>query len=389
MERFDAAVVGAGPAGSAAAARIAASGARVVILERDLFPRRKVCGEFLSAEGLESLERLGVRARVEAAGPERIRDGSLDLPAGRRLEFRLRAEGAGVSRAFLDRLLAFRAAEAGAELRCGVRVESIDGSPGDGYRLHLAGSDTAAARVVVGAWGRWDALDRKLHRRFLARARYFAWSRDYVGGEPWLRGRVQLYVFPGGYCGLSRVEGGAVNLAGVISERARRRLSAGWDAVVDHARAANPALDRDLAALLPGPDGFLGTVPAVFTAKPPSERGMLLVGDAAGVVDPFSGMGQAAALASGILAGDIVAKSLSGELDATRCAEVYAAAWRGAFARPFRWAAVLRRLVLHPVAGRLAAKLSGPRIVELALRVLEPAGQRTAGTLRTSARLGA
>lgn len=369
----DAAVVGGGPAGAAAAAVLAEAGWRVVLFEKDSFPRPKVCGEFLSADAAPSLERLRVLPRIAAQTPERIETGEIVLPSGRSVSFRLDSPAIGISRFLLDRILAERAAEAGAETRFGTRVIAIEGSPERGFRLRVRGPDhteEARARLVLGAWGRWDALDRELERRFLGRRRFFGWSRDYEGDGADLAHRVRLYVFPGGYCGLSRVEKAGVNLAGVISERRRKRVPGGWDAVLEHARRHNRVLDRDLGTLAPGPIGPLGTVPVVFSAKPPAERGILLAGDAAGVLDPFAGTGQAAALASGILAGEIAARFLSGALPAGDLLRSYSAAWRRQFGRRFRWGALLRRLMLHPAAGEIAARLAGEGLVRFGLGAL-------------------
>ena len=369
----DAIVVGAGPAGSAAATVLAENGWRVLVLEKDRFPRPKVCGEFLSGDAGESLARLRVRSRIGALSPERIESGEIVLPGGRRVAFRLSAAATGISRRRLDALLAERAQEVGAEIRFGARVLAVEGNPEQGFRVRVRGADEPQeirARLVVGAWGRWDALDRELGRRFLARRRFFGWNRDYSGGADDLAGRVRLFVFPGGYCGLSRVEGGEVNLAGVISERRRKRIPGGWDAVLAHARRSNSALDGDLARLRPGPTGFLGTVPVVFSAKPPAERGILLAGDAAGVLDPFSGTGQSAALAAGILAGEVGARCLEGAIAERDLPARYAREWRRRFGPRFRWSGVLRRLMLHPVAGEIAGSLAGERLVRFGIGAL-------------------
>jgi flavin-dependent dehydrogenase len=368
---WDALVVGAGPAGSAAAAVLASRGARVLLVEKDRFPRDKVCGEFLAAEALPSLDRLGARDALETLGPERIREGSLHLASGAAVPFRLPEPATGISRPALDSLLAGRAVAAGAQARFETRVRAIEGGPESGFRVRLAGEEEETrARVVIGAWGRWDALDRDLDRRFLRRGRFFGWNRGFEGGAPLLAGRVRLYLYPGGYCGLSRVEGGEVNLAGVVSERMHRRLGGGWDAVLRHARQSNPTLDRDLAALSPGAREFLGTVPVIFTAKPPVENGMLMAGDAAGVLDPFSGQGQAAALASGVLAGDTAADFLEGRLPAASLLTEYERAWRSRFSRGFAWSAALRSLMLDPRLGGLAARLAGESLVRLGIRKL-------------------
>jgi len=382
---FDAVIVGAGPAGSAAAAILAASGRRVSLLERDRFPRPKVCGEFLSATARASLERLGVRERVDAVA-ETIRRGFVHLPRAEAVAFMLPEPALGISRYCLDDLLAARAGELGADVRFGARVVDVSGAPDSafGFRVRFVADGRereASARAVVGAWGRWDRLDRELGRDFSARTdarqrgfssrgrRFLGWSRDFVRA-PTLAETVRLYAFPGGYCGLSRVEGGAVNLAGVIEEGRRRRLSGGWEGVVAHARASNSDLDRDLAPLEGGPIGFLGTGPVFFTAKPPEEGGILMAGDAAGVIDPFSGEGQSAALASGILAAETLERAFAGAADLREVGRLYAAAWRTRFGRRFSWSAALRRLMLNPRSGSMVAGVAGKKIVSFAIRKL-------------------
>lgn len=367
---FDAAVVGAGPAGSAAATALASAGFRALVLEKDTFPRRKVCGAYLAADALPWLELLGAAAEVERVGPERIERGSVRLSSGATVEFELPAPALGISRFALDDLLARRAAKAGAEVRFGARVADVEGTDA-GFLVRLAGGESLTAAVVIGAWGRWDALDRSLDRAFLGRrARYFGWSAEYGGDTAPLYGEVRLYVFPGGYCGLSRVEGARANLAGVVSESARGRIGGGWDAVVAHARRSNQSLNADLTGLVLGPDGFLGTGPVFFTAKPPMENGLLMAGDAAGVLDPFSGEGQSAALASGLLAGETAARFLAGSISRERLPLAYADAWRARFARRFAWSAMFRRLMLNPTLGALAGRLAGERLVSLAINEL-------------------
>ena len=368
----DAVVIGAGPAGSAAAAVLAEAGFAPLVIEKDQFPRRKVCGEFLSGTARESLVRLDALAEIagEAAPIER---GSVRLRGGRSVEFELAARGFGISRLRLDEILARRAFERGAEIRFGSRVVAIEAGGGGVTRLRVAGDggreESLLARCVVGAWGRWDALDRTLHRRFLLRRhRFFGWSRDYepVRGE--LQGDVRLYLFRGGYCGLSRIERGRIHLAGVISEGRRGRLPNGWEAAVAHARADNPALDRDLARLSArSAEGDLGTGPVYFTTKRPSEHGALMAGDAAGVIDPFLGEGLSAALASGVLAGETLASALAGRIRMEDAAGIYALAWKQRLRRRLGWGVALRGLMLHPGAAAFAARIAGDGLARAAI----------------------
>lgn len=369
---FDAVVVGAGPAGSAAATALSLRGHAVLLVEKDEFPRDKVCGEFLSAEAQTALEGLGVTAAIAGCAPEQIRRGSVHPPAGEAVPFDLPRPALGISRRVLDDLLARRSAEAGAEVRFRHRVVSLAGDLASGLRLRVAGPEAEAdvsARSVIGAWGRWNALDRALERGFERRRHaYLGWSRDFAGDTAFLRGRVHLYIFPGGYCGLSRVENGEVNLAGVISESAYRKLDGGWEAVVRLARSGNRALAADLDRMSPGPRGFLGVGPVHFTAKPPVEGDILMVGDAAGVIDPFSGQGQAAALHSGLLAAEVTDSYLRGSLDRAALVAAYESRWRHAFAAGFAWSAALRGVMLHPRLGGLAGRIAGKRLVRLGIR---------------------
>ena len=113
--------------------------------------------------------------------------------------------------------------------------------------------------------------------------------------------------------------------------------------------------------------GFIGTGPVFFTAKPPEEDGMLIAGDAAGVIDPFSGQGIASALSSGILAARTLEDGFSGAVPWPRIASTYARAWRGRFRGRLGWSAVFRRLMHRPELAGTAARVAGARIVRMAM----------------------
>ncbi len=370
---FDAIVVGAGPAGSAAATVLAQSRARVLLVEKDTLPRAKVCGELLSAGALSGFERLGVLGRIEELGPERIESGEIFPSRGRGVPFRLAAPALGISRFRLDALLSDRAREAGAQWRSPARVLSIEGGPGTGFRVRVSGpgpEETLGARTVIGAWGRWDALDRGLGRGFLAAAALLRVEPGLPRGRGSSRTRCASTPSPAATAGsrgsreapftwpasFRNVGGGAFPPAGRASSTTRGARIRTWTAP-----------SRGLA---PDPAGFHGTVPVVFTAKPATERGILLAGDAAGVIDPFSGEGQTAALASGILAGDTAARFLCGELSPDAYLPAYRDSWRRLFHRRFAWSALLRQLVLHPRLGQIAGRIAGERLVRFGVSAL-------------------
>jgi menaquinone-9 beta-reductase len=363
---FDAAVVGAGPGGSSAALELAAAGFSVVVFEKDVFPRHKVCGEFLSATGRDQLGRWGLLDELDGAGAESIVEGGFHLSDGKFRNFSLPEGATGISRFLLDTMLARRAARTGADVRYAHEVRGLDGNLSKGFTITTrspGGDRRFSARVVISAWGRWSPLDIDFEREFASARtnRFFGWGQHFTGDSSHLAGRVHLYFFPGGYCGLSRVEKGIVNFAGIVSEAALRKIGGGWERFTARLRESHGPLSRHLAPLLP--DGEIrGSQTVLFERHSPAFRDVLAVGDAAGVRDPFTGDGQASAMASGILAARNVAEFLRGDLAAADLAERYCALWTRHLKPRFGWDALFRRLILSPRLQRLALPLAGPLV---------------------------
>ena len=362
---LDAAIVGGGPAGSAAAIELAARGLCVAMFEKDIFPRPKVCGEFLGANGRRRLERWGLTGELDRAGVESIREGAFFLPDGKHRTFSLPEPAMGISRFLLDSTLARRAGEAGADVRFSHEVIRIDGNLREGFALAVrtpkSDEQRFFARAVISAWGRWSPLDLAFGREFasVASNRFFGWSRHLGGESGHLAGRVHLYFFRGGYCGLSRVERGTVNFAGIVSERELRKVGGGWNGFTNHVRAAHTALARDIEPLSLDSE-IRGTPMVLFRKHSRVFQDILAAGDAAGVRDPFTGDGQATAMTSGALAAKNVSEFLKGGVSAEELKARYAAAWSGKLGGRFGWDAVLRRAAFSPSLQKLALPFARP-----------------------------
>ncbi len=367
---FDVAIVGAGPAGASAAIELARRGWSVLLLEKERFPRDKVCGEFLSPEAMDDIARWGAAARLAAEPVERIDRGTFFLAPGRTVDFPLPRPALGVSRRLLDTVLAAEAESSGAHVRYGSEVERIEGSPADGFSISVAGEGTATARAVLAAWGRWSPLDRAFGRGFASRTRgrWFGWSRHDAGDSSHLAGRIHLHFFRGGYCGLSRVEGGVVNFAGVVAEKElRRRLGAapegggGWERFLAALVDSEPRLREDLAPLAPVRE-VLGTSAVFFERHSPVFRGILAIGDAAGIRDPFTGDGQATAIRAGVGAARTADSFLRGEIAPDALERAHRATWERAFRAPFTWDGIFRKALFSPIARRLLVPIALPLV---------------------------
>lgn len=338
MEAVDVAVVGGGPAGSTLAALLAARGLAVALIDRDAFPRDKLCGEFLSYDALPIAEMLGVDL---SAAPEIAR--CRIVGRRRAYEFDFPHAARGVSRLYLDDALHRAAVAAGARAvtstatsvtRHGVVTEEGE----------------IRARVVVGAWGRWGRFDQQLGRKFVRdRAhRNFGFKRHYRGD---LSHTIELYSFRRGYLGVSPVEGGIVNICGLVHADRIAHLKGRWDAFIETIRAEEPRLEAMYAHHEPAQEQFLSSEPVIFRGRSAVVDGIFMIGDASGVIDPLTGNGMAMAMQSALVAAPFVVEALT----ARKAADEYRARHAEMFLPRIAW------------SRRVAYLLSRPALLDAAL----------------------
>ena len=365
-------VIGGGIAGSALAALLARCGRDVLLLEKDRFPRHKLCGEFLSAESQGMLQRLGCLGELLALGPARITQGRFFAPSGRDAVFDLNGTALGLSRWSLDEVLFRHARSCGASAREGARVARLEEAQ-DGWRLGVDWDDgrrtTVEARLVVAAYGRRSPLDAQLARAFLNEpASALGLKRHHRPADTEagrrllceLEGRVEVHLFKDGYCGLSRVEGGLVNVCLLLEKRLLQSLAAPrWDEVCAAMRARSARLRERLTALAPAEDDFHAVAGLGFSPKGTSQGRVLFVGDAAGMIAPLCGDGQAMALESAVR----LAESIGGCpacMDAAAVAALgqgWDKTWNNLFSKRLRRGRILQSSLLWAPAAEAAVRL--------------------------------
>ncbi len=304
-------VVGAGPAGSATAAALAGRGFSVLLLDRATFPRRKPCGECLNPAAVAALDRLRVLERVRSAGGTPLHGWRIGAQGGGCFvgAFSPGAVGWAIGRERLDAILLALAAERGAQVRTGVRVSDLLRDPGGavrGVRVRSAsGDEEVTARLVVGADGLRSMVSRRLGLlRRHARLEKLALVGRVRGGAP-LAGRGELRAFAGGCLGLAQIRSGLCNATVVLSGTARTDAAGDAEGCFDRvlARHGPPGAERRGAVLATGP--FDWPVRGVVA------DGALLVGDAAGYYDPFTGQGICRALTDAEQASSVAATALT------------------------------------------------------------------------------
>lgn len=367
----DVIIVGAGPAGSTAAAALAQQGWDVLLLERDEFPRHKVCGEFLSPEAQATLRALKVHEAVVAAAPVPLTAATVTTQRGQTIQMPLPGLAWGVSRFALDTTLAGAAQCNGVTLCTGATVQSYT-QTGDYYVVHWQKRPQGAAkpqpmsvagRALMVACGRHSATALPPHPTPHKRPLAVGIKCHYI--DVAMPAQVELFFFPGGYAGINPVEGGRANLCLLLSYAAFRRAGQSVPATLAAIGAWNPALGR---RLLGGHvlTETITTVAPVDTGNPAAPwADVACLGDTAVMLPPLCGDGMAMALRSAELCVPLAAAFLRGELTLADWAAAYQRHWHEEFDQRVRTGRRLQRLLSLPVLadalvglGRLAPPLA-------------------------------
>jgi 2-polyprenyl-6-methoxyphenol hydroxylase-like FAD-dependent oxidoreductase len=356
----DVVVVGGGPAGSATALRLARAGVSVTLLERTPFPRRKVCGEYQNSGAVEALDELGVLAQIRGA-------------AGSLRGIRLRAAGAtpvvlpftqaalACDRATLDAVLLDAASQAGARVVRG-RVEALlferGRVTGVAYRDGSGERRDVRARFVAGADGAGSIVARKLNlTRPAAREPRFAIGGHYHGfGD--LDGFIEMYVGDGAYFAINPLDAARANVMVVVPHAALERWSADVDGGVRDKAAELGGGRRSFAGVQRiGERVSIG--PLAHRVRSPIAPGAVLVGDAAGFLNPFTGQGVYLALTGAEAASAAILAALHDRRSEAAALRRYAVRRLRDFRARRALCALLTALVDNaPLARRAAARLA-------------------------------
>ncbi|SCG62960.1 geranylgeranyl reductase family protein [Micromonospora coxensis] len=390
----DVIVVGAGPGGSATAYHLARHGVRVLLLEKTEFPREKVCGDGLTPRAVRQLVRMGVDTSPEAGWLHN--KGLRVIGGGVRLELdwpdlaSFPNYGLVRTRLDFDDLLAQRAVAAGAKLRTGVnvlgpvldaddRVIGVQAEVGPekepvSFRAPLVvAADGVSGRFPL-ALGLAKREDRPIgvavRRYYRSAAKH---DDDYL--ESWLelRAKGSDALLPGyGWIfglgdGRVNVGLGVLNSSSAFGKTNYRRLLTDWLAntpedwgMTDETNAEGPILGAAL--------------PMGFNRVPHYTRGVLLVGDSGGMVNPFNGEGIAYAMESGELAAEIAVQALArpAGADRERALMAYPQELKARFGGYYRLGGIFVKLIGRPEVMRMATKhgMPHPTLMRFVLKLL-------------------
>ncbi|MEQ8848997.1 FAD-dependent monooxygenase [Botrimarina sp.] len=372
-EHWPAVVVGAGVAGATVACLLAAAGLRVLLVEAKRFPRDKVCGACLNRRALAALAHAGLEPVLSTLGGAPTTH--LDLRAAGRALSVPTPEGLALTRRTLDTALLAEAQRRGVAVRQGVRAAVLP-TTASGYRpVRLTpdeGEPTVVAAAVVIAADGLGAPSVSGLPDFRPRAEQA--SRIGAGATladesiPNLQsGSVLMAVGPAGYVGVVRCEQGKVNAAAAFDARPAARSSLGELALATLRAAGVPAADSVARA------PWRGVRRLTQAAGRVAGERLLVVGDSAGYVEPFTGEGMACAAEDALRAAPLAARAATGwepAIDADwtgyctasrrdRQRDIRRLAWL--LRRPWATRAAITAAAAWPaVGGRLAHRICTP-----------------------------
>ena len=311
MTAYDAAIIGGGVAGPALAIHLARAGRRVVLFEKEKGAHDKVCGEFISQEGVCYLKELGVSPGELGSVPIRhVRLARHGEPVTANLPF----EAQSLSRRVLDETLLQLAAAAGAEIRRGHRVTDIE-KGNDAWTVHLDGVESVEAKQAFLATGKLDLKGfkrtRGQHPECIAFKTYWR-LKDTEAAE--LAQHVELILFPGGYAGLQEVEGGRANLCLIVRNTAYAERYRSWEALLDATQEHCPHLKKRLDGAISLMDKPLAISGMPYGHVAWESGGVWRVGDQAATIPSFTGDGISIALHSARRAAHAFLKDKSSEI---------------------------------------------------------------------------
>ncbi|MFI5272869.1 MAG: NAD(P)/FAD-dependent oxidoreductase, partial [Ktedonobacterales bacterium] len=344
---YDVAIVGAGPAGSAAATHLARAGQRVALLEKGAFPREKACAEYLSPAAEPLLRALGAFDALDTPSPARLRGFRVYAPSGAVFQGDFAAThdasgaslfttGLAIPRLRLDAALAHAAVRAGAQLRERWQLADV-AREGEHWRLEpAAGGEPLRARLLIGADGVHSTVARRLGMHVPGRLRKIALVA-HLRGIAGLTDYGEMHIAGRRYVGLAPLEmpggGDLCNVAMVVDERRDgARLAGRPEAFLLEALGTFPKL-RDRLRETTVARRTLAVSRLSAHARQLAGDAFLLIGDAGGYFDPFTGEGIYRALRSAEIAASVALPALTaGTLDAatlTRYERLCHAEFRG------------------------------------------------------------
>jgi flavin-dependent dehydrogenase len=327
---FNVIIIGGGLAGLSSAIHLSKENIRVLVIEKNAYPKHKVCGEYISNEVLPYLHYLEID--VFKLGAQKINKFELSTPKNKLIKAPLPLGGFGISRYTLDNALVKKAMQNGAEI---IQDSVIDIQfLNDAFSVQTK-NKTFHANIVIGAYGKRSSLDVKLDRNFIKQKSPFLAVKMHAKGN-FPKDLVALHNFKGGYCGVSKVENDIINLCYITNFEAFKKFK-DIDEFQEKVVFKNNYLKTIFKNSQPVFEMPLTISQISFSNKSPVENHIIMCGDTAGMIHPLCGNGMSMAIRGAQIASQLIINFFQGKIESRFALEkAYQKSWNQEFRNRLR-----------------------------------------------------
>lgn len=301
-------IVGGGLAGLTSAVHLSKKGLSVLLIEKNEYPKHKVCGEYISNEVLPYLKALDFNPFDY--GAKNIFNFTLSTSKSRSVSAKLPIGGFGISRYCIDWELSKKAKQSGAEILHANVIEVQ--FKNEQFEIFTNQNEQYTAELVIGSFGKRSNLDIKMNRDFTQKSTPFLGVKaHYKGSFP--EDAVGLHNFKGGYCGISKVENDTINVCYIADYKSFKKHK-NIDDFQNKVLSKNKYLKEVFDSYEPVFEKPLSISQVSFSAKQAVENHILMCGDSAGMIHPLAGNGMSMAIRSAQMVSLQILKFKSGEI---------------------------------------------------------------------------
>ena len=333
---YDTAIIGGGLAGLCLSIQLSKLGHSVILFEKETYPFHKVCGEYISMESFPFLESLGLP--LAEMNLPLIKNLELSAPNGNLLQMPLPLGGFGISRYKLDAALKNIAQENGVIVLENTKVNVVD------FVIEEYAIETSKgffrSRTCAGSFGKKSNMDVKWHRPFIKnenrKLNSFAGFKYHIKAD--LPGDViALHNFKDGYCGVSKIEDGKYCLCYLTHINNLKASGQSIEKMEATILSKNPFLKKIFAESERIYDRPESISQISFLPKSKIHNGIILLGDAAGMISPLCGNGMSMAMHASKIAANLFHKNLIKEITKNELEKQFVTQWDKAFSRRLKF----------------------------------------------------
>lgn len=323
--KYDVIIIGGGLAGLCNAIHLSKHKIKVLLIEKNSYPKHKVCGEYISNEVLPYLKFLDFNPFK--FGAEKIEKFQLSTTKNKSLSTELPLGGFGISRYSIDYHLLKNAISSGTMFLedMVIEVNFIN----DNFTVRTKENKSFSSKIVVGSFGKRSLLDVNLNRKFIKKKSPYLGVKIHVKGK-FPKDLVALHNFKGGYCGVSKVENDIINLCYITTFSSFKKYKSINDFEKNEIYKNNylKEIFKNSKPLWAKP---LSISQISFETKELINKHIIFCGDAAGMIHPLCGNGMSMAIQSAQIASPLIIKFLKKEITRNQLEKKYISEWNNQF----------------------------------------------------------